>query len=62
MANGARATNACVHTHWVMGEGGREEDLEIVLTYTTCNAPQYPYPPPSLLCLFLDGAKVNAPG
>jgi hypothetical protein len=62
MANGTRVTNACVHMHGVLEEGGREEDLEIALTYTMCNAPQYPYPPPSLLSLFLDCEKVNAPG
>jgi hypothetical protein len=58
MANGTRVTNACVYTHWFMEEQVGEGDLEIVPTYTTYNAPQYPYPPPSFLSLL----KVNAPG
>jgi hypothetical protein len=42
MANGTRVTNAYVYMRWFMEERVREGDLEIVPTYTTCNAPQYP--------------------
>jgi hypothetical protein len=60
--DGTRVTNAYVRTHWCVKERVREGDLEIVPSYTSRNAPQYPYPPPSFLILLFDGNKANAPG
>jgi hypothetical protein len=57
-----RVPNVCVCTHWDVEERVRERDLEIVPTYTACDASQFPYPPPSFPSFFLDGNAVNAPG